>query len=131
SDHVSAVGVDGVDDFAPAGNLLVGEEAGSSEPPAAGGGDVGGLANDETAVGGALAVVPRHEVVGNVARKCGAWAGEWSHDDAMAELDGSEVDWGEEFLSPVGVHVKTSANSYYVNLDADKEPIGSKPCEKL
>jgi hypothetical protein len=54
--------------------------------------------------GGALAVILGHEVVGDVAGQRGARTGERGHHDAMAELDGSEIDWREEFPSD-GAHV--------------------------
>ena len=106
ANHLATFGVDGVDDFAPASNLLVGEEARSSEPAATGGGDVGGLAYDKATAGGALAVILGHEVAGYVARQRGARTGEGSHNDTVAELDGSEIDWGEKFPSGGGAHAR-------------------------
>ena len=103
-EDVAAFGADGGDDFFPGFDLLVGVEAGCSEPAACGGGDGGGFGDDEAAVGGALAVVFGHESVGDVAGLGGAGARERRHDDAMFERERTDLDGSEESFLGLSCH---------------------------
>ncbi len=95
-EHAAALGVDRVGHRLPASDLRIGIEAGRTEPAARRGRDRGGFADDQPALGGALAVVGSHERAGDVAGLAGARAGQRGHDDAVAQCDGADLDRGKQ-----------------------------------
>ena len=93
-DDLAAARVHGVGDAPPAGDLLVGDDAGLARVGPRLVRRVGALGDDQ-AEGGALAVVLDDEVAGN-AGVAGAHTGEGRHDDAVGQVQVAERGGGEE-----------------------------------
>lgn len=85
--HVAALGVDGIDNVSPGGDLLARVDARTIMHAAVHGRDGAGLGNDEGAGrAGTLEVVLLHERRGDVV-DVGAKSGEGGHDDAVGDGD--------------------------------------------
>ena len=95
-EHLAALAVDRVGDRLPARNLGIGIEAGRAEPTSSRGRHRGGFADDQPALGGALAVIGRHEGTGDVAGLGGPRPRERGHDDAVAQSHGADLYWGQQ-----------------------------------
>lgn len=92
-----ALGVDGVDDGPPLGDLLGRVDAGDVAVAAGARGDEGALGDDEGAGhGGALLVVVPHDGQRDV-RVVGAEARHGRHGDALRQLHAPDLEGGEEF----------------------------------
>jgi hypothetical protein len=95
-EHNSTLSVNGRRDLPPSRDLFVAPDAGRLMVGSSLRGDGGGLGDDETAVGRALAVVLKHQVRGNGVRPVGAEPTERRHHDAMFEGDGAELNRRKE-----------------------------------
>src|SRR5690606_28311678 len=92
----TALGVDGVGDLAPAGNLFGGVDPGRAGVALCGLGDLGCLGHDE-ARAGALCVILCRERTRNIALERPA-ARERRHGDAVAEFHVADANWLEQGL---------------------------------
>ena len=97
-DDLAALGVHGVGDEAPAGDLCVVVDARRPGVAFAHGGDLRRFGDDQ-AGGGALRVVDRIELMRHVGAARCAVARERRHDDAVLEVDAAEDVRGEEARS--------------------------------
>ena len=91
---LASSGVNGLDNFLPSCDLFGGVDPWSVGIAVAERGDGGSFANDQSS-GSALAVIFGVEIIGNVAWG-GSASGEWSHQDPMGKVKGSQLEWSEK-----------------------------------
>ena len=91
---LASCGMNGLDDFLPSCYLFGGVDPWSIWITVAERGDGGSFANDQSG-GSALAVIFGVEIIGNVAWG-GSASGEWSHQDPMGKVKGSQLKGGEK-----------------------------------
>ena len=90
-EHPSALCVDGIDHFLPAGDLLIGINTGCTKVASTGNCYRGCLGDNQTSFRSALTIILDHQRPWDIARLLGPLSGEGCHDHAMGEVDRAEL----------------------------------------